>query len=139
MNGWAGAKGPAGSIPTAYSLLARNFYEIVKKANQLNRIKLIEYVKTDWSYHAKGIWYYLPDSDLPNLTLIGSSNFGERSVNRDLESQMCLVTLNGKLQKRLQLECDRLYDHGRSAEDDLIKRDVPRWIKSVVCVFKAFF
>uniref|UniRef100_A0A1B0BYK2 CDP-diacylglycerol--glycerol-3-phosphate 3-phosphatidyltransferase n=1 Tax=Glossina palpalis gambiensis TaxID=67801 RepID=A0A1B0BYK2_9MUSC len=46
-----------------------------------------------WTYHAKGLWYYLPCCSLANLTLIGSSNFGERSVNRHLETQICLMSI----------------------------------------------
>ena len=83
--------------------------------------------------------YYLPDSDLPNLTLIGSSNFGERSVNRDLETQICLVTTNTKLQKNLQLECDNLYKLGATAEQELTNRPVPKWVRAVVSLFRNYF
>lgn len=100
---------------------------------------LLEYERPGWSYHAKGLWYYLPESDLPNLTLIGSSNFGERSVNRDLETQICLVTNNKPLQERLQAECNHLYDRASIAENEITNRPVPRWVKGVVWLFKNFF
>lgn len=58
-NGFTGAKGPAGGIPAAYTLIARNFHNKLVKANQQNRVKLFEYQKTGWSYHAKGLWYLL--------------------------------------------------------------------------------
>lgn len=109
------------------------------KEGQDHRISLFEFEKFGWSYHAKGLWYYLPDSKLPNLTLIGSSNYGERSVNRDLESQICLVTVNKSLQKRLQSECDNLFKLGRMAEADIISRPIPRWVKTVVWLFKNYF
>ena len=85
------------------------------------------------------MWYYLPGSDQPNLTLIGSSNFGERSVNRDLETQVCLVTQNKSLQNKLQDEVNHLYSLGSSAEHDITSRPVPRWVKAVVQVFRNFF
>lgn len=138
-NGFQGAKGPAGGIPAAYSLIARNFYKKLVDAKQNHRVSLLEYEKSGWSYHAKGLWYYLPDSNLPSLTLIGSSNFGERSVNRDLETQLCIVTDNKKLKNLLQLECDNLYNLGKTAEGELIMRPVPRWVKTVVSLFKNFF
>lgn len=55
-NGFQGAKGAAGGIPAAYTLIARNFYKSLVKAGQDNRVKLFEYQKKGWSYHAKGLW-----------------------------------------------------------------------------------
>lgn len=49
-----------------------------------------------------GLWYYLQGQDRPCLTLIGSPNFGYRSVHRDLEAQIAIVTGNEELQGRLQ-------------------------------------
>lgn len=138
-NGFTGAKGPAGSIPKAYTLLARNFYNSVIAARQAARISMHEYEKQGWSYHAKGIWYYLPHATLPCMTVVGSSNYGERSVNRDLEAQICLVTSNKHLQQQLQAECDELYSHAKMAERELAIRPIPRWVKAVVWLFKNFF
>ncbi|XP_055631204.1 CDP-diacylglycerol--glycerol-3-phosphate 3-phosphatidyltransferase, mitochondrial isoform X2 [Toxorhynchites rutilus septentrionalis] len=138
-NGFLGAKGPAGGIPAAYSLIAKKFYEQLKKSGQNNRVSLLEYERTGWTYHAKGLWYYLPGSSLPNLTLIGSSNFGERSVNRDLEAQICLVTTNGTLQRKLQSEFENILQHSTKAEAELTARPVPRWVRAVVGLFRNFF
>lgn len=49
-----------------------------------------------------GLWYYLQGQDRPCLTLIGSPNFGYRSVHRDLEAQVAIVTENEELQSQLQ-------------------------------------
>ena len=38
---------------------------------------------------------------MPHLTIIGSSNFGYRSVYRDLEAQLVIHTQNKVLQKKL--------------------------------------
>lgn len=48
-----------------------------------------------------GLWYYLRGQDRPCLTLIGSPNFGYRSVHRDLEAQIAIVTENEELQSQL--------------------------------------
>lgn len=139
-NGFKGAKGPAGGIPDAYSLLAKKFYEQIKKHGQENRIALFEYERSSWTYHAKGLWFYPVDSSLPCLTVIGSSNYGERSVNRDLESQICLVTTNKALQKALKVEYDHLTNYAVTAENSqLITRFVPKWVRTVVFLFKNFF
>lgn len=49
-----------------------------------------------------GLWYYLEGNDRPCLTLIGSPNFGYRSVHRDIEAQIAIVTENDELQTQLQ-------------------------------------
>lgn len=48
-----------------------------------------------------GLWLYLAGSSLPCLTLIGSPNFGYRSVHRDLEAQIAIVTESRALQGQL--------------------------------------
>ncbi|XP_063704147.1 CDP-diacylglycerol--glycerol-3-phosphate 3-phosphatidyltransferase, mitochondrial [Culicoides brevitarsis] len=138
-NGFLGAKGPAGSIPKAYTLIAKRYYDTVIAAKQTNRINLLEYERNGWTYHAKGLWYYLPNESSPSLTVIGSSNFGERSVNRDLETQICLVTSNERLKNQLQTEVDHLYSYGTLAQRELAERPIPRWVKAVVWLFKNFF
>lgn len=138
-NGFLGAKGPAGGIPAAYSQIAKAFYQKLVETNQSDRVHLYEYQKDNWTYHAKGVWYYLPNSQLPDLTVIGSSNFGERSVNRDLESQICLVTTNEALRQQLQSECDNLYKYGQTAERELVIRPVPKWVRLVVALFRNYF
>jgi CDP-diacylglycerol--glycerol-3-phosphate 3-phosphatidyltransferase len=138
-NGFKGAKGPAGGIPDAYTLLARKFYEQIKAQGQENRISLLEYERNSWTYHAKGLWYSTAGSSLPCMTVVGSSNYGERSVNRDLESQICLVTVNKSLQKSLKLEYDHLTHHASTAETELVARFVPKWVRTVVFLFKNFF
>ncbi|XP_075148150.1 phosphatidylglycerophosphate synthase 1 [Haematobia irritans] len=138
-NGFQGAKGPAGGIPAAYTLIAKSFYESLVHRKQDHRVNFFEYEKQGWTYHAKGLWYYLPQSKLPNLTLIGSSNFGERSVNRDLETQVCLVTANASLSQSLQHENERLFSLSTTAEKQITTRPVPRWVQAVVGLFRTFF
>lgn len=138
-NGFKDSKGPSGGIPDAYSLIARKFYEQIKQYGHENRISLLEYEREKWTYHAKGLWYHHNRSDLPCMTIIGSSNYGERSVNRDLEAQICLVTTNKSLQKSLKAEYDHLLSYASTAEDQLTTRLIPTWVKTVVFLFKKFF
>merc|ERR1719397_659229 len=75
-NGFLGAKGPAGGIPHAYTAIARGFWNLLTDRGLQNRINI------------KGLWYSPPGEDRPVLTMVGSPNFGYRSVERDLETQM---------------------------------------------------
>lgn len=65
---------------------------------------------------------------------------GYRSVNRDIEAQIAVVTENVDLQKRLAEERDRLYESGEFLTEETFAREdhvVPwtvrlswRWIKN---------
>lgn len=37
---------------------------------------MFEFQRRDWTFHGKGIWVTFPGEILPQLTVIGSSNFG---------------------------------------------------------------
>lgn len=135
-NGFLGAKGAAGGIPFAYSLIAHQFEKASSKHNQSNRIHLFEYLREKWTYHGKGLWYYAPQAKHPCCTLIGSPNFGERSVKKDLETQLAIVTENDDLQKGLHEECEKLYRFGLKAET---QRGVPTWVHGFVFFFRSYF
>ncbi|MCO5550524.1 hypothetical protein L7F22_004011 [Adiantum nelumboides] len=127
-NGFYGSRGISGLIPKAYSLLEKDFYDRtcqqvsvdVLECNGLRApkshkhgIQLFEYKRPNWTFHAKGMWCYLPhDSNLPSMTLIGSSNFGFRSRQRDIEAQLFVVTMEPALRKKLQAETESPFLHG---------------------------
>ncbi|CAH1135983.1 unnamed protein product [Ceutorhynchus assimilis] len=135
-NGFLGAKGAAGGIPYAYSLIAHKFKRQYEYKGQQNRIKLLEYLKEGWTYHGKGLWYYAPQSNYPCMTIIGSPNFGDRSVTKDLETQLVIVTENEKLQMEMHRECRNLYEKGLPADT---QRKVPFWVNAFVVFFRSYF
>lgn len=49
-----------------------------------------------------GLWCTPPVESTPMVTVIGSSNFGYRSMYRDVEAQAVVLTENVELRKRLQ-------------------------------------
>lgn len=55
-NGFQGASGMAGGIPAAYSLLAQKFKQQLETLGQSDRITMQEYLRRNWTYHAKGLW-----------------------------------------------------------------------------------
>ena len=60
----------------------------LKTIKQNPKINVFEYTNGDWTFHAKGAWIYEEDAKLPELTVIGSSNFSHRSNRRDTEVQL---------------------------------------------------
>ncbi|XP_070708091.1 CDP-diacylglycerol--glycerol-3-phosphate 3-phosphatidyltransferase, mitochondrial isoform X2 [Pempheris klunzingeri] len=142
VNGFFGAKGVAGAIPAAYIHIARQFYNQVCRLGQEDRVHLHEYHRSQWTFHAKGLWYYLQGQDRPCLTLIGSPNFGYRSVHRDLEAQIAIVTENKELQSQLQEEQETLYLRSTEVSSSTFEqpdRHVKLWVKLVTPLIKNFF
>ncbi|KAL9955415.1 hypothetical protein ACROYT_G036737 [Oculina patagonica] len=141
VNGFYEAKGVAGGIPHAYTLLARDFYKLILEHKKTEHISVHEYVRDKWTFHAKGLWYYLPNEPLPSLTLIGSPNFGHRSVYQDLEAQVAIVTNNKGLSEALDEEKNRLYNtaqHVTSETFMLPERKIPVWVYFVTRLIKNF-
>ncbi|KAM4823532.1 Hypothetical predicted protein [Marmota monax] len=142
VNGFFGAKGVAGAIPAAYVHIERQFYSEVCSLGQQERVQLQEYWRRGWTFHAKGLWLYLAGSSLPCLTLIGSPNFGYRSVHRDLEAQIAIVTESRSLQQQLHQEQEQLYLRSgvvSSATFEQPSRQVKLWVKMVTPLIKNFF
>ncbi|XP_054288927.1 CDP-diacylglycerol--glycerol-3-phosphate 3-phosphatidyltransferase, mitochondrial-like [Macrosteles quadrilineatus] len=111
-NDFYGARGVVGQIPFFYSAFSNTFLQQVKSAKQTERFEIEEFVRSESSFHSKGIWCTTSDDDDPFMTIVGSSNFNCRSVSRDLECQFVMVTSNRGLRKRLAEEKGRLYQHG---------------------------
>lgn len=80
--------------------------------------------------------YYPPDREHPCLTLIGSPNFGERSVRRDLETQLAIVTENPELRKKMHEECQNLFEAALPVEKN---RPIPAWVQAMVTLFRDYF
>jgi CDP-diacylglycerol--glycerol-3-phosphate 3-phosphatidyltransferase len=142
-NGFLGAAGPAGGIPAAYTAIARAFWERVEAAGVTARVSLHEYRRPGWTFHAKGLWYSPPGDPRPCLTTVGSPNFGQRSVERDLETQMVIVTEDDGLRGRLAEERDGLFALGgatvTAATWQEEGRAVPAWVTAVVGIARNFF
>ncbi|KAL0272815.1 UNVERIFIED_CONTAM: hypothetical protein PYX00_005647 [Menopon gallinae] len=140
-NGFFNAKGLAKGVPFAYTELASQFLNKIISSKQEYRIKMYEYVRPGWTYHAKGLWLSTVENDLPFLTMIGSPNFGERSVKRDLECQFLIATDNKDLQRELWREKELLFGNciefteRTPTEADRVP---PLWVKAVVLLFRTF-
>ena len=60
---------------------------------------LHEYDREGWTFEAKGLWASLAGKHATNIVAIGSSNMGRRSLERDFESQVLLLTEDERLGK----------------------------------------
>ena len=141
-NGFFNGAGVSGYIPDAYTHIARHFMERVNLHDQEERISLHEYTRTGWTFHGKGLWHYLPRHSLPFLTFVGSSNFGYRSVFRDLEAQLVVATQNRRLQGALHEEQRRLFARASPTSLDALRqpdRGVPWWVTYVTTIIRKFF
>ncbi|XP_072044367.1 CDP-diacylglycerol--glycerol-3-phosphate 3-phosphatidyltransferase, mitochondrial-like [Amphiura filiformis] len=142
VNGFYGAKGISGFIPDSYTYIAKKFCEQRDSRGQQDRIQMYEYYKDNWTFHAKGLWIYQSGKKLPFLTLMGSPNFGHRSVHRDLEAQLAIITTNGNLQKQLHQEQERLYTQSERVDKTTYQqehRKVPLWVKIVSITTRNFW
>ena len=57
-----------------YANIAKEFYSKVANRGQDSRIALHEYYRDDWTFHAKGLWYYMP----------GESGYGRQVAIKNL-------------------------------------------------------
>uniref|UniRef100_A0A158R4G8 CDP-diacylglycerol--glycerol-3-phosphate 3-phosphatidyltransferase n=1 Tax=Syphacia muris TaxID=451379 RepID=A0A158R4G8_9BILA len=94
-NGFHEGSGLSRYIPAMYVNLSKHFFNTVR-----SNVRLFEYSRPLWSFHGKGLWISSTSSDIA-ATLVGSSNYGFRSLKRDLELQLLIVTNNEKLKTQL--------------------------------------
>ncbi|KAL1451572.1 hypothetical protein WDU94_005933 [Cyamophila willieti] len=137
-NGFLNAHGVAGGIPYAYTALAAQFLSQVASL----KLTMFEYIRKGWTYHAKGLWYADQCDEPPILTLIGSSNFGERSVRRDLECSLLILSEDVTLHNRLEEEKQSLFESSEMFTLDLARRadrKPPLWVQGVLALFRYYF
>lgn len=67
---------------------------------------------------------------------------GYRSVKRDLETQIAVVTKNAKLQSALEEEYERIHRNSKAVTRNwLFQRDriAPAWVCTAVLLFRYYF
>ncbi|RHZ75621.1 hypothetical protein Glove_212g113 [Diversispora epigaea] len=133
-NGFFSSKGLSGYLPHAYTLIEKEFYLDILKHGKNHLIEIEEFKRLNWTFHAKGLWYYMNGQQLPNLTIIGSSNYGYRSTERDLEAQVILITTNEMLRKSTHQELQHLRENTFTVTSETfqqVDRNVPFLVKFI--------
>ena len=99
-NGFLGSSGLSAYIPALYLNAEHRFLSQVDKKGKAN-LRMLEWKKEGETFHGKGLWISSGSSD-PHISVCGSSNYGKRSLNLDLEAQMILKTEDPSLQASLR-------------------------------------
>ncbi|KAH9497074.1 CDP-diacylglycerol--glycerol-3-phosphate 3-phosphatidyltransferase [Dermatophagoides farinae] len=120
-NGFYQGKGLLRYVPSVYTYYLRNFLRRISTMSNPNQISIRYYNRSKWSFHGKGIWLQTPEY---YLTMVGSTNFGYRSVYRDNEAQLVIVTRNDQLRKDFQSEFVNLVQHSHTIRN--WQTDLPR-------------
>lgn len=127
-NGFFNGSGVSGMVPWAYDTV---LLEWMRNLPQHSDIEVFEYVRDRWTFHAKGLWIEMPlyastnngiaeeQKENPStshrgarkafFTLVGSSNFGTRSMARDLETQVAIFSTNETLGEALRKEREYIF------------------------------
>jgi CDP-diacylglycerol--glycerol-3-phosphate 3-phosphatidyltransferase len=92
-NGFYGSRGMSYYVPIGYSENERHFVNKAEnKCSNDGQIQMFEYYRSQWTFHAKGLWLYEENKKYPTLTCIGSPNFGMNfyeNMNFDLLFDRC--------------------------------------------------
>ena len=134
-NGFYGAKGLSANIPHVYTHLAKMFLKELKQ-NKSN-VELYEFNRNQWSFHAKGLWMSLDSTHF--LSMIGSPNFGYRSVFRDSETQLVIITKDKRLKDQLENESNNLWTYSSLIDGQYNWVSIPFWVTLVAKFFKSYF
>ena len=92
----------AGHVPAMYIHFAHKFLEKVSSLGCEERVKYLEYFREGWTFHGKGLWYYPAGEQLPLLSLMGSSNYGE--LHRDCSCVIAVVSVEKFAELKLFLK-----------------------------------
>ena len=95
-------------------------------------VQIQGYRREGWTYHAKGLWVAPSASEPCFLSIAGSSNFGRRSFERDLEAQMVILSEEPDLRAALDEEWARLCAHRAPTAEELAFDGAPSNAQSAI-------
>jgi len=102
-----------------------------------NILRLLEFNREKWTFHSKGIWIFDKDnSKIPFLSYIGSSNFGQRSWQRDFELGFLIISNDSGISNNLIEECKHLLKYTKDSTNTDNKN--PYIIKFIMKIVRSF-
>jgi CDP-diacylglycerol--glycerol-3-phosphate 3-phosphatidyltransferase len=140
-NGFFESAGMSKYIPDTYRAIELDFLKDDRRPKLVKNEKgeegLFEFIKDCWTFHAKGLWIDSPDL---TTTIIGSSNFGHRSFDRDLEAQLTIITEDLELRAKILSDRDELFKYGKLVTASDIETDQrPSYsVKTAASLFKSY-
>ena len=138
VNSFYKAKGPIQHIPSVYTQLSKNFLNDLN-SKLLDNVRLLSYFRSNWTFHAKGLWLRPATTSDYFLSLCGSPNFGYRSVYRDLELQMAILTKDDNLVKQFLDEYENISQYSTSISTPDQLPFVSYWVRVATRLVKSFF
>lgn len=121
-NAFFNSKGPGKFIPEAYAILQD---ELMSRMDS-RKLSVLEFSRPGWSFHSKGVW--LSRKGEIYSTIIGSSNFGYRSLFRDFEVTFAMQ--GPGLHPMLHRELDGIVKHCTPAA--ALGRTQSYWLRYLV-------
>ncbi|VUZ43279.1 unnamed protein product, partial [Hymenolepis diminuta] len=107
-NSFFKSHGISGGIPAAYREMLISFLRrIARHPSSTNNIQVDEYIRPGWTFHAKGLWI---NTSSTTVNFVGSSNYGYRSRDLDLETQIVVASNDPKVREKIEAERRRLWD-----------------------------
>ncbi|KAN0060660.1 CDP-diacylglycerol--glycerol-3-phosphate 3-phosphatidyltransferase [Thecaphora frezii] len=136
-NGFFQSRGFSGWIPEAYTWFEKRFWDALRRSGRLwngdagqGGVEVREWKKPGWTYHAKGIWYTPPATMTPTMVHVGSSNYGSRSSDLDLECTLLLSTRpESRLSTHLAAEVEGLRSDAHEMVDEKLFRRPDRKVR----------
>ncbi|TPX39455.1 CDP-diacylglycerol---glycerol-3-phosphate 1-phosphatidyltransferase [Synchytrium endobioticum] len=132
-NGFFNSKGISRFLPHAYTYLESRFLRMARltrnggtQVHESDGIAIEEYSRPGWTFHGKGIWCYAPGEPVPHTTIIGSSNFGVRSLKRDMEAQVTILTCNRDLQEKMHQNLNFLRSYATPVDESILTSESRR-------------
>ncbi|KAA1075215.1 CDP-diacylglycerol--glycerol-3-phosphate 3-phosphatidyltransferase [Puccinia graminis f. sp. tritici] len=133
-NGFYRSNGVSKYIPPAYSYLENLFRNEIRKFKKEDQIIIRRWNRIGWTYHAKGLWINRfvrirrgskeeekeKREERCIVTSIGSSNYGRRSAERDLECNLFIVLDNHLHPSEQPKDDDNRQLEGRSLSNQLV-------------------
>ena len=129
-----------GKIPAVYRLSLLNWIQGLKGRDNF---EFFEYYKERTTYHTKGLWYWHCSKDFTEyMTIVGSSNYAQRSYIRDTEGQFIVFQNNCENTIEFEKERKALFEYGVPITEEIIKNDEVtklNWaVKILYYCFKGF-
>lgn len=119
------------------------FDHLVHEASKETHANIWHWERKDWTFHSKGIW--IEDDQELAAHVVGSSNFGGRSFERDMESNLLMVfppSKSNEVSKSLQEEWSNLMEHSRQVNTKEVLDsgpELPIHVKPLVPFIKSLF
>ncbi|KAK1936070.1 putative phosphatidylglycerophosphate synthase [Babesia divergens] len=142
------------NIALLYSTTATWLLSAVKQGNGYPQDIYMEYNRPNHTFHAKGIWVlkervpldasrlseeeFDATTSLPCSMVIGSSNYGRRSCEKDLEVIFFVETNSPKLRKFMKQELYEMIKHSEYVSYETLARRVGLQQRIASAVLKAF-